>query len=385
MRWVDALKIYNQGKGGWCIPRKGTKEYDEVRKIMRPTAPADKALRKEKPTSLKEDILAQLRNVASEASNRNAAKAKRLIEALEEKKNKDAKREMEESIAARKALPLGHQISEDALAIVAQARRGAIPDERQAFLLSLGDISYDLYKLITSAISKTTGKDKVIVKVQQLLDKVSKPTPAAKKVYLEFQNWLDTDYQSEDKEHWGEDEWEYVAKFLGKLGNQINISTRVQKNTILSPIIEEHIEPPYGGKIPQTSIGNLDRLFPPKLVSIGEDLEQDEADEETEDVPYTFSMNTRVKVLPKDRDYISYKEAEKIFKGSTAKGSTEKKEKIKAAGIPQGKANAKTYTKAEAIEALQAAGYGTKSVEKLADDKKVQLYLARTKLHLSLL
>ena len=85
MRWVDALKLYNQGKGGWCIPRKGTKEYDEVRKIM--GVKAEKGLRKEdKPKHLKEDVLAQLRKVAEDAKHRNADKAKKLLAMMEEKK-----------------------------------------------------------------------------------------------------------------------------------------------------------------------------------------------------------------------------------------------------------------------------------------------------------
>jgi len=90
MRWVDALKLYNQGKGGWCIPRKGTKEYDEVRKIMggsKPAPPTDKAMRAEsKPKHLKEDVLGALRKVAEDAKHRNADKAKKLLAMMEEKK-----------------------------------------------------------------------------------------------------------------------------------------------------------------------------------------------------------------------------------------------------------------------------------------------------------
>lgn len=33
-KWIEALKKYNEKKGNWCVPKKGTKEYDEVRKIM---------------------------------------------------------------------------------------------------------------------------------------------------------------------------------------------------------------------------------------------------------------------------------------------------------------------------------------------------------------
>ena len=34
MRWVDALKEWNKGSPTWCIARKGTKAYEEVKAIM---------------------------------------------------------------------------------------------------------------------------------------------------------------------------------------------------------------------------------------------------------------------------------------------------------------------------------------------------------------
>ena len=33
-KWIEALKVYNQDKDKWTIPRKGTAEYKKVRKIM---------------------------------------------------------------------------------------------------------------------------------------------------------------------------------------------------------------------------------------------------------------------------------------------------------------------------------------------------------------
>jgi hypothetical protein len=33
--WIKALKQWNDKKGGaWCVPRKGSEEYNEVKKIM---------------------------------------------------------------------------------------------------------------------------------------------------------------------------------------------------------------------------------------------------------------------------------------------------------------------------------------------------------------
>ncbi len=36
MKWIQALKDWNSktNKGKWCIPRKGSSEYDDVKKIM---------------------------------------------------------------------------------------------------------------------------------------------------------------------------------------------------------------------------------------------------------------------------------------------------------------------------------------------------------------
>jgi len=32
--WIDALKQFNTGGKAWCIPRKGTEDYDKVRALM---------------------------------------------------------------------------------------------------------------------------------------------------------------------------------------------------------------------------------------------------------------------------------------------------------------------------------------------------------------
>jgi len=32
--WIDALKVWNKDKPSWCLPRKGSAEYDEVKRIM---------------------------------------------------------------------------------------------------------------------------------------------------------------------------------------------------------------------------------------------------------------------------------------------------------------------------------------------------------------
>ena len=42
MSWLQALKVFNSGGNNWCIPRKGTPEYDEVKAIMHGHAAAPK-------------------------------------------------------------------------------------------------------------------------------------------------------------------------------------------------------------------------------------------------------------------------------------------------------------------------------------------------------
>ena len=34
MKWMEALKKFNAGKGEWCVPKKGTREHKEVMSIM---------------------------------------------------------------------------------------------------------------------------------------------------------------------------------------------------------------------------------------------------------------------------------------------------------------------------------------------------------------
>jgi len=44
--WIQALKIHNKG-GNWCVPKKGSSEYDKVKATM------DKLKRGEAVTSIK--------------------------------------------------------------------------------------------------------------------------------------------------------------------------------------------------------------------------------------------------------------------------------------------------------------------------------------------
>jgi hypothetical protein len=56
MRWVEALKIWNGKRGGlWCVPKKGTPEHAEVKKIMGPTKAEMRKAEKEKAKAPKEE------------------------------------------------------------------------------------------------------------------------------------------------------------------------------------------------------------------------------------------------------------------------------------------------------------------------------------------
>lgn len=41
MNWVQALKEWNKGRDTYCIPKKGTNEYNQVKKLMGSGAPAE--------------------------------------------------------------------------------------------------------------------------------------------------------------------------------------------------------------------------------------------------------------------------------------------------------------------------------------------------------
>lgn len=49
MRWIDALKEWNAGSAKWCIPKKGTEDYDAVRALMGPKAEKEKKVKSEAP------------------------------------------------------------------------------------------------------------------------------------------------------------------------------------------------------------------------------------------------------------------------------------------------------------------------------------------------
>ena len=45
MSWIAALKIFNEGKPSWCVPRKDTPDYNEVSRIRKRSSPEEVAKR----------------------------------------------------------------------------------------------------------------------------------------------------------------------------------------------------------------------------------------------------------------------------------------------------------------------------------------------------
>lgn len=76
MRWIDALKVWNGQKsnGTWCIPKKGTESYNEVKAIIKANAPSskrhpmDKAIRLPISAEKAKKIVEQMKASAKEAT-----------------------------------------------------------------------------------------------------------------------------------------------------------------------------------------------------------------------------------------------------------------------------------------------------------------------------
>lgn len=124
-------------------------------------------------------------------------------------------------------------------------------------------------------------------------------------------------------------------------------------------------------------------------------------DRGTHKIPYYNKVITALKKLPEAEHewmsnvYLAVKRvsmptqeaAKKAEEKKTAKKEKyeQRKEKYSGAGIPQGKANAKIFTKTEFLQALKELGRTEETLSKIEskipDNKKVKAYLARTMLH----
>jgi hypothetical protein len=84
MRWLDALKQWNSSKSSWCIPKKGSKEYDEVKAIMNPPKPETKKIRPKKSTAKRE--ASEMEQMGAEDINVNKILKKILDDYFEDRK-----------------------------------------------------------------------------------------------------------------------------------------------------------------------------------------------------------------------------------------------------------------------------------------------------------
>jgi len=130
MKWIEALKVYNAGKM-WCVPRKGTPEYDEVKKIMNRTKPAE----------------VEKRNVE------RREKATEQLKALDTRKKIEERREKEKAVAILRDTKQREVIDRIA-EITAQ-----IEEEKKKGLVSF---EYDLGWKPQSKESLTSGGNRVV-------------------------------------------------------------------------------------------------------------------------------------------------------------------------------------------------------------------------------
>jgi hypothetical protein len=117
MKWVEALKVFNQGKPMWCVARKGTPEYDEVKKIMMRDKPEAVAKRNEERG---EKVKEQLKEIASASSKRREEARRKYAEKLaemehhkelEKKTEEKKKKNLEKAKAKGQAHPLSFYLN----------------------------------------------------------------------------------------------------------------------------------------------------------------------------------------------------------------------------------------------------------------------------------
>lgn len=92
MRWVDALKLWNgqNPDGHWCVPKKGTADYDKVKAIMAKAAPGEiatgkKVLKASANAAIRENRDKVLGDFAKGIQAKNAAAAAKAAEAAPKK------------------------------------------------------------------------------------------------------------------------------------------------------------------------------------------------------------------------------------------------------------------------------------------------------------
>jgi hypothetical protein len=224
MKWVEAVKIWNHGKRnvntahGWFVPKSGTKEYDEVREIMKMEktpehheilskksertikraqrkamiARGEKPKRMRKPKEEKKEIITEEKKeeIKKEYKERNEARMSKALEQLRafEKQIQESNMEKEKKAKALERVAKARGELESATAPIREAKakgnfRGQIiQKQRSKFVKLLDDIDFLLSgknsPLVKGKFDKLKDKEKAMIQLKfrifMNLDKVTK-------------------------------------------------------------------------------------------------------------------------------------------------------------------------------------------------------------------
>ena len=179
MRWVDALKIYNEGKA-WCIPRKGTKEHAEVKAIM--AGGAKKAeqvseVKKIRPKIVKreakgDDInmrLKRLKELKGKISEKKKGKVEAFLREVVEKR-RAAKAKEEEKPKTNYKFRFGYSGPYDEIGVIGfqapldekykqKAKSALVEKVAKATLKNLFPTATRFHPLVVSALANPSQRD----------------------------------------------------------------------------------------------------------------------------------------------------------------------------------------------------------------------------------
>lgn len=239
--WITALKEWNAGKGGsWCVPKKGTTDYDAVRKLMPPkklkgaaaavAAPAkmEVAPIKKRRITVKKPEAEAAPEVAPEPPKAEAVKTitkKRRIITPEMKAAKEAaKKELLKRFLTKAALKKrGKKMIEGVKTERKQAKVG---------------------KFLESVALKKRGKKELLKAKQEVSAAKAKAESPMEKMYRSayeayYNNWI-----KKRKEH-----FDYVDK-IQELGEKSRKGPMSQRNQYVELLAASNISNPYAESDP---------------------------------------------------------------------------------------------------------------------------------------
>ena len=128
MKWVEALKVWNEKKGGkWCVPRKGSPEHAEVMKIIG----SEKKPAEKKEVSVKP---AEKKPIAKKPTR------EQVLKAMEEYKQKKESEKAKKADLERKLVKIKEYKEKKVKAAEARAKVGANPDVMRKILEMRSDM-----------------------------------------------------------------------------------------------------------------------------------------------------------------------------------------------------------------------------------------------------